>query len=70
MTLKNAAIMQEHHPGSVIDYLSIAEDTAAETNIDDLGYAIVTFPRSPKPHEVVDTKEWVKRHWSKPLTYV
>jgi len=27
------------------------------------GAAIVTFPRSPKPHEVVDRHPWVREHW-------
>ena len=28
--------------------------------------AIVTFPRSPKPHEVVDLHSWVRTHWLQP----
>eukprot|EP00928_Gymnodinium_smaydae_P038782 TRINITY_DN26661_c0_g1_i1.p1 TRINITY_DN26661_c0_g1~~TRINITY_DN26661_c0_g1_i1.p1 ORF type:complete len:511 (+),score=107.86 TRINITY_DN26661_c0_g1_i1:91-1623(+) len=27
------------------------------------GAAVVTFPRSPKPHEVLEQHEWVRRHW-------
>lgn len=27
------------------------------------GAAVITFPRSPKPHEVVDRHAWVRQHW-------
>eukprot|EP00929_Paragymnodinium_shiwhaense_P079546 TRINITY_DN41455_c0_g1_i2.p1 TRINITY_DN41455_c0_g1~~TRINITY_DN41455_c0_g1_i2.p1 ORF type:complete len:566 (+),score=174.34 TRINITY_DN41455_c0_g1_i2:111-1808(+) len=27
------------------------------------GAAIITFPRNPKPHEVVERHVWVRRHW-------
>lgn len=27
------------------------------------GTALVTFPRSPKPHEVLEQHPWVRRHW-------
>ncbi|CAE7488727.1 unnamed protein product [Symbiodinium microadriaticum] len=38
-------------------------------NMDDppAGCAIVTFPRSPKPHEVVELHDWVRRHWGPSL---
>ena len=72
MTVRNAAILQERHPGTVVDYLTVADDEAWDdpSNVENLGYAIVTFPRNPKPHEVVEEKKWIKRHWHEPLTYV
>jgi len=38
-------------------------------NMDDppAGCAIVTFPRSPKPHEVVELHDWVLKHWGPSL---
>ena len=24
---------------------------------------VVTFPRSPKPHEVLEKHQWVREHW-------
>ena len=70
MTVRGAAILQERHPGAVMDYLSITNDAVAEENIEDIGCAIVTFPRNPKPHEVVEKKDWVKRHWKDLPTYI
>ena len=26
--------------------------------------ALVTFPRSPKPHEVLEEHKWIQEHWS------
>ena len=25
--------------------------------------AVVTFPRSPKPHEVLEKHQWIREHW-------
>jgi hypothetical protein len=40
-------------------------DGRAEKDADKIpeGAAIVTFPRNPKPHEVVDQHAWVRYHW-------
>ena len=27
------------------------------------GCALVTFPRSPKPHEVLEEHKWIQEHW-------
>lgn len=35
----------------------------AAKDVPPLGTAVVTFPRSPKPHEVLDQYAWVRRHW-------
>ncbi|CAJ1388214.1 unnamed protein product [Effrenium voratum] len=42
------------------------EDGASKVSASEppAGCAIVTFPRSPKPHEVVELHGWVQRHWS------
>lgn len=28
------------------------------------GAALVTFPRSPKPHDVLEQHRWVRQHWT------
>ncbi|CAK9024886.1 unnamed protein product [Durusdinium trenchii] len=34
------------------------------------GCAIVTFPRSPKPHEVLEEHRWIRTHWGDVLSDV
>ena len=58
MVVPNARILQEDLPTLFVDYRKDCVPDGPPA-----GAAVVCFPRSPKPHEVVDSVPWVKRHW-------
>lgn len=58
MLVQNADYIQEICPNKVLDYTSHCQRDELPEEC-----AIVAFPRSPKPHEVVDRHPWVTEHW-------
>jgi hypothetical protein len=56
-------------PASVVDGDSAAKNPAvaarerSDPDAIPAGAAVITFPRNPKPHEVIEKHAWVRQHW-------
>lgn len=63
------AFIDHYYPGKVADYLStvtqIGDDLeAVHSRLDAVhGAALVTFPISPKPHDVAGSVIWINANW-------
>lgn len=69
MLFDNLGILQTLCPGAIVDYnthIALKDDTAAAAKEEapPASAAIVVFPLKPKPHELVRTKDWVRRYWA------
>ena len=59
MLVFNADLVQEMLPGQVLDYM---EHCKGKPDVPE-NCRIIAFPRTPKPHEIMDTEPWTKNHW-------
>ena len=59
MIVQDADIVQNLCPDEVLDYTTHCQTDELPQNC-----KVVAFPRSPKPHEIVDKYAWVNKYWN------